>query len=431
MSLTKVSYSMIDGAPFNVLDFGAVTTTGVDNTAAFQAALDAAQAVAGAVYVPAGTYRINSQLLIGSNTRMYGDGMYRSILEGAQTFTGDGLIKSNGAGGPPTIIENLAILGQPGTGAGAGSVGIHATVNAVLMNHLWIGGFTTQFLIDGTDVHCFDCWADVALSGGYGFVITNPGNTLLDCTVYNCYIGILIAPSNYWLTSEPYGGLQLNNTKIIGSAYRGIAMSNPINVYINNLYVIAQNNGQFDNNVIHIEGTSDNININQYTVNFGNNPSITNCHGLYQTGAMTNSTLSNSNITGCKVGARFSDVVGLVVSGNQFFNNVLGGLKIEGNNAGLSVTGNTAQFNGNSTDFAANASYGFWIQHGAASAQYSISGNTSLDFTSVQYYGFYLSHANGLPEVAFTGNASNSDGVAYSYNGAGIAKIINQATNAV
>lgn len=428
MPLTKVSYSMINGGVFNVLDFGAVTTAGVDNSAAFQAALNAANAVAGAVYVPAGMYRLNSQLLIGSNTRIFGDGMYRTILEAANTFDGDGLIKSNGAGGPPTIIENMAILGQAGIGAGPNSVAVNATINAVQMHHLWVGGFKIQFIIDGTDCHCFDCWADVSLSGGYGFVITNPGNSLLDCTTYNCYVGILIQPSNYWITNEPYGGVQITNQKIAAGAYRGIDMNAALNVTISNLHIIGNGTNQYAGGAISITNGK-NISINQYTVNFGNTPAGF-AYGLIQTGNSESISLTNSNITSCVVGASFGSVVGLTVTGNQFYRNSLGGFKLSGNNAGVSITGNVAEFNGTSANFLANASYGFWIEHGLSSGQYAISGNTVLDSTSIQYYGFYLSHANSPPEVAFTGNAAQSDGVAYSYNGAGVAKIINQATNA-
>jgi polygalacturonase len=43
MSLTKVSYSMIDGAVFNAIDFGASSSAAASvNTAAIQAAIDAA-----------------------------------------------------------------------------------------------------------------------------------------------------------------------------------------------------------------------------------------------------------------------------------------------------------------------------------------------------------------------------------------------------
>ena len=42
MSLTKVTYSMINGSPFNVLDYGANTVPGTtDMTSVIQAALDA------------------------------------------------------------------------------------------------------------------------------------------------------------------------------------------------------------------------------------------------------------------------------------------------------------------------------------------------------------------------------------------------------
>ena len=40
MSLTKVTYSMIDGSPVNVRDFGAVGDGVTNDTAAIQAAID-------------------------------------------------------------------------------------------------------------------------------------------------------------------------------------------------------------------------------------------------------------------------------------------------------------------------------------------------------------------------------------------------------
>lgn len=58
MSLTKVSYSMINGEYINVLDFGADPTGGTDSTSAFQLAL----AQNKAIFVPFGTYRIDSPI---------------------------------------------------------------------------------------------------------------------------------------------------------------------------------------------------------------------------------------------------------------------------------------------------------------------------------------------------------------------------------
>lgn len=62
MSLTKATYSMIDGAPANVLDFGAVGDGIADDTAAIQAAINASTTV----YIPLGTYKITSTLVLQS-----------------------------------------------------------------------------------------------------------------------------------------------------------------------------------------------------------------------------------------------------------------------------------------------------------------------------------------------------------------------------
>jgi hypothetical protein len=60
MALTKATYAMIDGAVFNVLDFGAAGDGVTNDQPACQAAVDAAVAAGGgAVYFPAGTYKLN------------------------------------------------------------------------------------------------------------------------------------------------------------------------------------------------------------------------------------------------------------------------------------------------------------------------------------------------------------------------------------
>ena len=66
MPLTKVSYSMIEGAVVNVLDFGAVGDGVVDDTAAIQAAIDSLTS-GGTVFFPTGTYFCNTGLTVADN----------------------------------------------------------------------------------------------------------------------------------------------------------------------------------------------------------------------------------------------------------------------------------------------------------------------------------------------------------------------------
>lgn len=68
MSLTKATYSMIEGATVNVLDYGAVGDGTTDDTAAIQAAVDAITPTGGAIYFPVpGIYKITAQINVTSN----------------------------------------------------------------------------------------------------------------------------------------------------------------------------------------------------------------------------------------------------------------------------------------------------------------------------------------------------------------------------
>jgi len=71
MALTKVTFAMIEGAPVNVLDFGADPTGTTECSAEIQAALDSG---AISVYLPEGTYDVDTQLVISSCVHFYGPG---------------------------------------------------------------------------------------------------------------------------------------------------------------------------------------------------------------------------------------------------------------------------------------------------------------------------------------------------------------------
>jgi polygalacturonase len=57
-------YRTNDYGPVNVMDFGANGACKSDDTAAIQAAIDAAGAGGGVVFFPKGTFKISSPLLV-------------------------------------------------------------------------------------------------------------------------------------------------------------------------------------------------------------------------------------------------------------------------------------------------------------------------------------------------------------------------------
>lgn len=77
MALTKVTYSMINSAPANVVDLGADPTGVADSTAAFTTALAASRFV----YVPAGTYLISQINITQAGTRLITAGLSVTIQQ--------------------------------------------------------------------------------------------------------------------------------------------------------------------------------------------------------------------------------------------------------------------------------------------------------------------------------------------------------------
>lgn len=108
MSLTKVTYSMIDGAAVNVKDFGAKGDGVANDTAAVQAAIDSLSATGGTVYFPQGTYLIART--VGTNDHWGLKVPYSNI-----TLTGDdaGFARFNTDISTYALAYPLLFLGQP------------------------------------------------------------------------------------------------------------------------------------------------------------------------------------------------------------------------------------------------------------------------------------------------------------------------------
>ena len=142
MSLTKLSYAMIQGAPVNVLDFGAVGDGVTDDTAAVQAFFDACQNGRG--YMPSGIYKITSAL------NLYPQYCYN--IEGAidKNSADAGTVIYNAGTGVAILINNepftttydsqiklsfMTIKGNSGS-----SHGVFADHAMLFMENVWLTG---------------------------------------------------------------------------------------------------------------------------------------------------------------------------------------------------------------------------------------------------------------------------------------------------
>ena len=105
MSLTKVTYAMINGATANALDYGADPTGVADSTAAIQAAIDAGYMV----YLPAGVYKITSEIVIKDGTGLIGVSAFWKRRT-AYTYVGSytSVLKYSGAGGANSCVVRVS-----------------------------------------------------------------------------------------------------------------------------------------------------------------------------------------------------------------------------------------------------------------------------------------------------------------------------------
>lgn len=129
MSLTKVSFSMIEGMSANVVDFGAVGDDSTDDTAAIQAAINSG---AKSIYFPVGTYKITDTLnVLTENIRLYGE-WNSSVIK--QYTNGLTLINANINNSGATNLQNgkftlerLNLLSAYGTTPTSNSIALKLT----------------------------------------------------------------------------------------------------------------------------------------------------------------------------------------------------------------------------------------------------------------------------------------------------------------
>lgn len=218
MALTKVTYSMIDGAPFNVLDYGAVGDGTTDDGPAVQLAIDAVAALGrGTIVFPSGrSYLMDTQVNVCDNLVVMGYGA--KIIAGrawahidAPLFKNFTATKTSVAPGTITATENVSFYGLEFDGQDTGGASGVANANMhgmfICMGNRTdptsgVNGFTVQDCymhdFDGAGVLTYGCeninisdnrfvnfYTNVSLSIGSGLMLTDADEFVVDANVFD------------------------------------------------------------------------------------------------------------------------------------------------------------------------------------------------------------------------------------------------------
>lgn len=142
MSLTKVTYSMIEGTMLNVLDFGAFNdgSNATTTTSAIQSAITAATSQGKTLYFPSGTYLFNAKLTFTCNVIGENFPQVKLKASGSALSTSDYAVQVGGAGISRRMsMRNIYIEGDNTTTANNGLL----FASQWFSNHssIWVRGF--------------------------------------------------------------------------------------------------------------------------------------------------------------------------------------------------------------------------------------------------------------------------------------------------
>lgn len=181
----------------NVLNYGAVGDSITDDTAAFQAAIDALSFWGGEVYVPSGIYRITGTINLRNGMTISGAGPYGTRLRKEGTgnlFQGTDL--------ESTQIRDLGMEGV-GTGSAIDLRLVNAdSNNGVELRNLWIWNFAYGMYLDGIIVSAIDKAYIVECTNTGIYMTHSKGGGATSVALSNCYV--VGTPTGYELDRGSY-----------------------------------------------------------------------------------------------------------------------------------------------------------------------------------------------------------------------------------
>lgn len=193
MSLTKASFSMINGIPINVLDYGADPTGVADSTQELQDAVTAAVAAGNSVYMPAGTYLVTDTITCPAKTMIIGEHRSMSAIQnGTKINFQPTTLKSLFSTGPTGsfkdgyAFENLWIVGNSSSASGNSfrAFDLIKVIKSTFRN-MRIDGFRTAFRVEATINNRFEF---IQMANNYLHNIFYTGDYATTDVWEQCYI---------------------------------------------------------------------------------------------------------------------------------------------------------------------------------------------------------------------------------------------------
>jgi len=221
MALTKATYSMINGASLNVLDFGAVGNGVADDSAAIQAAINATPDAGGSVYFPNGTYLVNTGITLKSRVTLFGnDRNNTTIKDGTAGITVLGLsgtaynmrIKSLAVEGNDLAAKGIAILG---TTLGSSA---HHIIEDVFVNGCTTNNIHLKFIIYGRIVNVYSAQG-TSTAPPVSVLLEDMYNTMFEqCVFYNgttSTVHLIRGTENYFHRTTVYNDVAYSATQLL------------------------------------------------------------------------------------------------------------------------------------------------------------------------------------------------------------------------
>lgn len=304
MSLTKVSYSMIDGAPLYAKDYGVVANGVANDRPAMQLALNAIPATGGTLVLPRGTILLDATqltLLGKSNVTIQGAGMGATLIDGSAVTGGTPnaimVLGYTSSAPSPAVLNNVTLQDFSIKGSGTATTGNIVNfrgINNVVFNAMeFYNGYAEGVYCDGA-ANAFN------------------GLTITECYFHDCYKGPI---SNGFNTNT----LGVTNIVIENNRFERMATG---------VYVLGQNISICNNNFKDIR----NVGIGAGESNFNANRSISGCvisgNNFVGLGKLTTSGYNFANSTGIdsngtsKIYADGTQDSGVIISNNTFKDSV-------------------------------------------------------------------------------------------------------------